>query len=286
REARQPGELAYRLGRDHAVDGEPSNRQEQGKEGAAVRPPNPERLAGRDHLGGPKARPRDAQQAVQDGRQGRAHRDGDDGLADTEAERDQQTAGDQRDKIRECRDPQPGHIARRSLALGRWDGLDPMGLNLEKRISGSTLLDHPSVNGTHLSLRWNYPDQVRRVGGAVHLSAFQTHPVTRVLLPVALCFPGLGGVVVAVPPHGQPSASTGRLSSLRNSSNASTTTSLTPYTLSTRSSAPWTSDSGTRSVCTSYQGTTSPAAVFQLPFSKLTGTNPCGLSGCGVMPCP
>ena len=98
---------------------------------------------------------------MQDGRQDRADGDGDDGFADTESERDQQSAGDQRNKIRESRDPQPGHIARRALALIRRDRLDPMGLDLEKLIGGSVALDHLPVNGPHVSLRWHYPDQVR-----------------------------------------------------------------------------------------------------------------------------
>src|SRR5439155_14250182 len=121
-----------------------------------------------------------AQHATQNSAKTRTRRNRDDGPANPQTERDEQSAGDQRDKIRARSDPQPGHVPRRSLAFTRWDGLDPTGLDLEKRISGSTLLDHLLVNGTHLSLRWNYPDQVRRVGGAVHLSAFQTHPVTRV----------------------------------------------------------------------------------------------------------
>src|SRR5438445_13623115 len=59
----------------------------------------------------------------------------------------------------------------------------------------------------------------------------------------------------------------GCFSSFRNWSKASTTTSLTPYTLKTRSNAPCTSASGSRSVCTSYQGTSVPSGVFHVPSS-------------------
>src|SRR2546425_8654967 len=57
-----------------------------------------------------------------------------------------------------------------------------------------------STRAVMSSLRWHYPDQVRRVGGAFHLSAFQPHPFSGVSLPLALFFPGTRGVVVAVAP--------------------------------------------------------------------------------------
>src|SRR5207245_3991717 len=93
-------------------------------------------------------------------------------------DRDPQRAGDQPDEVADGRHPEPGDIARRSLAVTRRNGVDAVGLDLEKVIDGRMPLDDLTLDRAHVSLRWHYPDQVRWVGGAFHLSAFQTHPVS------------------------------------------------------------------------------------------------------------
>ena len=171
RQAGEASQLDKRLRCDHAIDREPTDRQEEREEGAGIGPTKPECVsAGRDHLGRPEPWPRDAQEAVQAGGQHRADRDGENRLRHPEPEGDEQCARDQRDEVGKRGNPEPGNVARRPLTLGRRNRLDATRLDLEKLVGRSLTLNHVFPP---LAL----PRSGSRVGGAFHLSAFQTHPV-------------------------------------------------------------------------------------------------------------
>ena len=115
--ARDPRQLDQRLGRDHAIHGEPADGQEEREEGAEVSAAHAEGAARRHHLGGAEAWTGAAEQPVEGGSEHRADGDRDDSLHDSQPEGDQQAAGDQGDEVGEGRHPEERDVARLTFTL-------------------------------------------------------------------------------------------------------------------------------------------------------------------------
>ena len=160
-------ELGARLGGDHTVDREPSDREEEGQGGADVGAAEAEDAAGVDDLGLPGARPGVGQKAEDGGGRHGPDRGGGQAVPDAEAViGGQQAGGEKAGVVDERARPEEGKLSRGSVPFSRRDRFDPVALDLSEGVAvgvwrencRSCLIPPPALPGSGSCGRlWSSP---------------------------------------------------------------------------------------------------------------------------------
>ena len=173
RQAAELEELYACLSRDHAINREPADREEEGEGGAHVGPAPPEDAPGEHDLGEAGARTGVAQQPEDHRPGGGAKRDRGEAVPHAQAVVGREQAGrEEAGVVDEGARPQERQLTRAAVALTRRDGIDAARLHLEERVT-------PALAGI----------DARRLGRHMHPSAgitqfrFMRSATTRPLSP-------------------------------------------------------------------------------------------------------